>query len=67
MTSFDNVRPVMTREQLTRLMEHAISMTSCTTALHAVLACMEIKGQEVIVPDYTYPATAEAVIRELTS
>lgn len=42
--------------------KHGIAMTSCTTALHAVLECIGIKGKEVIVPDYTYPATAEAVI-----
>lgn len=42
--------------------KHAIAVTSCTTALHTVLECLNIKGQEVIVPDYTYPATAEAVI-----
>ena len=42
--------------------KHAIAVTSCTTGLHAVLQCLNIKGQEVIVPDYTYPATAEAVI-----
>ena len=42
--------------------KHAIAMTSCTTALHTVLECLDIRGQEVIVPDYTYPATAEAVI-----
>ena len=42
--------------------KHAIAVTSCTTGLHAVLECLNIKGQEVIVPDYTYPATAEAVI-----
>jgi len=42
--------------------KHAIAVTSCTTALHSVLECLDIKGQEVIVPDYTYPATAEAVI-----
>lgn len=42
--------------------KHAIAVTSCTTALHSVLECLNIKGQEVIVPDYTYPATAEAVI-----
>lgn len=40
----------------------AIAVTSCTTALHTVLECLNIKGQEVIVPDYTYPASAEAVI-----
>lgn len=42
--------------------KHAIAVTSCTTGLHAVFECLNIKGQEVIVPDYTYPATAEAVI-----
>jgi len=42
--------------------KHAIAVTSCTTGLHTVLECLNIKGQEVIVPDYTYPATAEAVI-----
>ena len=42
--------------------KHAIATTSCTTALHTVLECLDIKNQEVIVPDYTYPATAEAVI-----
>lgn len=42
--------------------EHAIAVTSCTTGLHAVLECMNIKGQEVVIPDYTYPATAEAVV-----
>lgn len=42
--------------------KHAIAVTSCTTGLHAVLECLDIKGQEVIVPDYTYPATAEAVV-----
>jgi len=42
--------------------KHAIAVTSCTTGLHAVLESLDVKGQEVIVPDYTYPATAEAVI-----
>ncbi len=42
--------------------KYAIAVTSCTTGLHAVLECLNIKGQEVIVPDYTYPATAEAVV-----
>lgn len=42
--------------------KHAIAVTSCTTALHSVLECLNIKDQEIIVPDYTYPATAEAVI-----
>ena len=42
--------------------KHALAVTSCTTGLHTVLECFDIKGQEVLVPDYTYPATAEAVI-----
>ena len=42
--------------------KHAIAVTSCTTGLHTVLECLNIKGQEVVVPDYTYPATAEAVV-----
>ena len=37
----------------------AISVTSCTTGLEIALRCLEIgPGDEVIVPDYTYPATA---------
>jgi len=42
--------------------KHAIAVTSCTTGLHTVFECIDIRGKEVIVPDYTYPATAEAVI-----
>ena len=42
--------------------KHGIAVTSCTTGLHTVLECLDIKGQEVIIPDYTYPATAEAVV-----
>lgn len=42
--------------------KHAIAVTSCTTGLHSVFESLNIKGQEVLVPDYTYPATAEAVI-----
>jgi len=42
--------------------KNAIATTSCTTALHTVLEIIGVKGKDVIVPDYTYPATAEAVI-----
>lgn len=42
--------------------KHASAMTSCTTALHTVLEVVGVKNKEVLVPDYTYPATAEAVI-----
>lgn len=42
---------------------HAVACTSCTDGLELVLRAMEIgPGDEVIVPDYTYPATAQAVM-----
>lgn len=38
---------------------HAIAFTSCTTGLETALRALEIgPGDEVIVPSYTYPATA---------
>ena len=41
---------------------HAIAVTSCTTGLEMALRCLGIgAGDEVIVPDYTYPATAAVV------
>jgi perosamine synthetase len=41
---------------------HAIAVTSCTTGLELALRCLNIgPGDEVIVPDYTYPATASVV------
>lgn len=42
--------------------EHAIAMTSCTTALHAGLLARGIgPGDEVIVPAFTWVATANVV------
>lgn len=42
--------------------KHAIAVTSCTTGLEMALRCLGIgPGDEVVVPDYTYPATATAV------
>ena len=42
---------------------HAFATTSCTTALHLVLAAMEIgPGDEVIVPAFTWIATANVVL-----
>jgi perosamine synthetase len=42
--------------------KHAIAVTSCTTGLEMALRALDIgKGDEVIVPDYTYPATADVV------
>ena len=42
--------------------KHAIAVTSCTTGLEMALRVLNIgTGDEVIVPDYTYPATASVV------
>lgn len=41
---------------------HALAVTSCTTGLEMALRALKIgPGDEVIVPDYTYPATADVV------
>ncbi len=41
---------------------HAIAVTSCTTGLEMAMRVIGIgPGDEVIVPDYTYPATANVV------
>lgn len=42
--------------------KYAIACSSCTTALHAALLAIGIgKGDEVIVPSFTFPATGFAV------
>jgi perosamine synthetase len=42
--------------------KHSIAVTSCTTALHLSLAALDIKpGDEVIIPSFTWVATANAV------
>jgi perosamine synthetase len=44
---------------------HAIATSSCTTALHlAVIAAGIGPGDEVVLPSYTFPATANAVLYE---
>ncbi|MBD3387402.1 MAG: aminotransferase class I/II-fold pyridoxal phosphate-dependent enzyme [Candidatus Altiarchaeales archaeon] len=41
---------------------HGIAFTSCTSALEVALRALGVgPGDEVVVPDYTYPATADAV------
>jgi dTDP-4-amino-4,6-dideoxygalactose transaminase len=43
--------------------KHALAATSCTTALHLILAALEIgPGDEVIVPAFTWIATANVVL-----
>ena len=42
--------------------KYAIATTSCTTALNLALLSLGIKqGDEVIIPDFTYPATGNVV------
>lgn len=42
--------------------KHVIAVSSCTTGLELALRAVNIgSGDEVIVPDYTYPATLDAV------
>lgn len=42
---------------------HAVAVSNCTTALHLALLCRGIgPGDEVIVPSFTYVATANAVL-----
>jgi len=43
--------------------KHALATTSCTTALHLALAALDIgPGDEVIVPSFTWVATANVVL-----
>jgi len=43
--------------------KHAVAATSCTTAMEIALRAMGIgHGDRVLVPDFTHPATADAVI-----
>jgi len=44
--------------------EHAITVSNCTSALYLSLVALGIgRGDDVIVPDYTFPATALAVMQ----
>lgn len=44
---------------------HAVAVTSATTALHLSLAALEIgPGDEVLVADFTFPATANVVVQQ---
>jgi perosamine synthetase len=43
--------------------EYAIAVTNCTSALHLALLSIGVKeGDEVLVADYTFPATGHAVL-----
>lgn len=43
--------------------EHGVAATSCTTALELCLRALDVgPGDEVIVPDFTHPATADVAL-----
>lgn len=43
---------------------HGVATTSATTALHLALAALDVgPGDEVVLPDFTYPATGNAVLQ----
>jgi len=45
--------------------KYAFATSSCTTALHLALVALEIgPGDEVLVPDFTFPATANVVVQQ---
>jgi perosamine synthetase len=43
--------------------KYAIATTSATTALHTMFHCIGVKGKEVLVSDFTFPATVLAIIQ----
>jgi len=45
--------------------KYAFATSSCTTALHLSLAAIGVgPGDEVLVPDFTFPATANVVVQQ---
>lgn len=45
--------------------KYAFAMSSCTTALHLSLVVLDVKpGDEVLVADFTFPATANVVVQQ---
>lgn len=45
--------------------QHAFATSSCTTALHLALVALGVgSGDEVVVPDFTFPATANVVVQQ---
>jgi dTDP-4-amino-4,6-dideoxygalactose transaminase len=43
--------------------KYAVAVTSCTTALYLCLKALNVRqGDKVVVPDFTFPATANAVV-----
>jgi dTDP-4-amino-4,6-dideoxygalactose transaminase len=42
--------------------KYAIATTSATTALHACFESLNIQGKKVLVSDFTFPATVQAIV-----
>jgi len=63
LTSGPKVKEFEVRFAQRHQVKHAIAVTSCTTALHLSLVALGIKeGDEVIVPAFTWVATANVVL-----
>src|SRR3989304_667043 len=63
----------LTEGKITRKFESAIvkyvgakfgiATTSATTALHTSFECMNVRKKKVLVSDFTFPATADAIVQ----
>jgi len=42
--------------------KYAIATTSATTALHTSFECLKVKDKKVLVSDFTFPASAQAIL-----
>jgi len=63
LTQGAKVRAFETQFAQRHSVSHALAVTSCTTGLHLILAAMGIgPGDEVIVPAFTWVATANVVL-----
>ncbi|TLY00118.1 MAG: DegT/DnrJ/EryC1/StrS aminotransferase family protein [Thaumarchaeota archaeon] len=48
--------------------KYAVATSSCTTALSLAIDALQLKiGSEMVVPDFTFPATANVVIRAVST
>ena len=63
----------LTEGEITRKFEYSIARyvrarfgiatTSATTALHTSFHCMNVSGKKILVSDFTFPATADAIVQ----
>lgn len=63
LTSGPKVRAFEEKFSALHNLKHSLAVTSCTTALHLALAALDVgPGDEVIVPSFTWIASANAVL-----